>query len=142
MKYKYVGECDGNNDNGCFLDSCAHDCGCFIRVIDTDVPLSTYKSLEENGVYIHYVHEHYTDGTNLNFSIEFKNHNTQTGWYNDNHEFGDVHETMVASIKLAQWYLENPRRIELINSGYHEEEYRDYIQEHREYLKILTLGID
>ena len=33
QEYKYIGECNGNNDNGCFLDSPAHDCGCFIRVV-------------------------------------------------------------------------------------------------------------
>lgn len=30
QSYEYVGECKGNN-NGCFLDSCGHDCGCFVR---------------------------------------------------------------------------------------------------------------
>jgi hypothetical protein len=30
--FKYVGECKGNQ-NGCFLDSCGHDCGCFTRVV-------------------------------------------------------------------------------------------------------------
>jgi hypothetical protein len=24
-----IGECKGNNGNGCFMDSCGHDCGCF-----------------------------------------------------------------------------------------------------------------
>jgi hypothetical protein len=28
-----IGECKGNNGNGCFMDSCGHDCGCFIRVL-------------------------------------------------------------------------------------------------------------
>ncbi len=27
----YVGECNGNDDNGCFQDSSGHDCGCFNR---------------------------------------------------------------------------------------------------------------
>ena len=27
----YVGECNGNNDNGCFQDSSGHNCGCFKR---------------------------------------------------------------------------------------------------------------
>jgi hypothetical protein len=30
--FKYIGECKGNQ-NGCFLDSCGHDCGCFTRVV-------------------------------------------------------------------------------------------------------------
>ena len=30
--YDYVGECTGNNGNGCFMDSCGHNCGCFKRV--------------------------------------------------------------------------------------------------------------
>jgi hypothetical protein len=33
QEYEYIGECNGNNDNGCFLDSCGHDCGCFERVL-------------------------------------------------------------------------------------------------------------
>ena len=27
MKHTEI-ECTGNNDNGCFLDSCGHNCGC------------------------------------------------------------------------------------------------------------------
>jgi hypothetical protein len=134
MKYKYVGECDGNNNDGCFLDSCGHDCGCYIRVIDTDIPLSTYKSLEENGVYIHYIPEHYNDGTNLNFSIEFRKYKTQTGWYNDNHEFGDVLDTMTSSILLAKWEGENPRRIELINGSITDPEHYQYGEDLMEFL--------
>jgi len=26
------GECKGNNDNGCFMESPGHDCGCFKRI--------------------------------------------------------------------------------------------------------------
>jgi hypothetical protein len=29
--YEYIGECKGNNGNGCFMDSSGHDCGCFVR---------------------------------------------------------------------------------------------------------------
>ncbi len=32
QEFKYIGECKGNNDNGCFMDSPAHNCGCFTRV--------------------------------------------------------------------------------------------------------------
>jgi hypothetical protein len=32
-KQKYIGECNGNNGNGCFLDSPGHDCGCFVKVL-------------------------------------------------------------------------------------------------------------
>ena len=31
--YDYVGECKGNNGNGCFMDSCGHNCGCFKKQI-------------------------------------------------------------------------------------------------------------
>jgi hypothetical protein len=47
----------------------------YIQISDR-ITLDAYKELEENGVYIHYIPEHYTDGSNLNFSIEFKNQNT------------------------------------------------------------------
>lgn len=26
---EYIGECKGNDGNGCFMDSCGHNCGCF-----------------------------------------------------------------------------------------------------------------
>ena len=64
------------------------------------ITLETYKELEENGVYIHYIPEHYNDGTNLNFSIEFRKYKTQTGCSNWNstfrvfwnrHSFDDFH---------------------------------------------------
>lgn len=102
-----------------------------------EVTLETYKTLEDNGVYIHYVTEHYKDGTNLCFSIEFRNHNTQTGWYNDNHEFGDVHETMTKSLKFALWYLQCEKRISLINSGYHNPEYITYVNDKGVFLEYL-----
>lgn len=35
-KFKYVGECKGNNDEGCFMDSPGHACGCFTREIITN----------------------------------------------------------------------------------------------------------
>jgi hypothetical protein len=134
MEYVYKGECKGNNDNGCFLDSCGHDCGCFTREVVTSITLETYKELEDEGVYIHYIPEHYNDGTNLNFSIEFRKYKTQTGWYNDDHEFGDVLDTMTSSILLAKWYLENPRRIELINGSITDPEHYQYGEDLMEFL--------
>lgn len=80
--------------------------------------LHSFSDLESKDVYIHYRLDHYSDVSNLNFSIEFREFpGTQTCWYNDNHEFGNIEESMVASIKLAYWYLENPHRIEMINAS-------------------------
>jgi hypothetical protein len=31
IEMEYVGECNGNNDEGCFQDSSGHNCGCFKR---------------------------------------------------------------------------------------------------------------
>ena len=108
------------------------------------VTLEAYKTLEENGVYIHYSHEHYTDGTNVNFSIEFTKQKsfllkrTQTGWYNDNHEFGDVYETMYKSIQLALWYLEDPKRIELIDSAIYNDDYIMYVNDKAQFITNLN----
>jgi len=71
------------------------------------------RELEKQGVFIHYSHEHYTNGSNCNFSIEFTRHpyphrpedHYQTGWYGDNHEFGDTADVLEASIKMAKWLL-------------------------------------
>jgi len=103
--------------------------------------LSSLKTLEDNGVYIHYVPEHYKDGSNLNFSIEFTKHNTQTGWYNDDHEFGDVYDTTVKSIKLALWYLEDPKRIELIDGSLKDPEYVKYVNDLCDFLEPIVIPI-
>jgi len=100
--------------------------------------LNIYKTLEDNGVYIHYAPEHYTDGSNLSFSIEFTKYKTQTGWYNDDHEFGNVYDTKVKSIKLAQWYLEDPKRIELIDGSIGDREYINYLTELCNFLDNLS----
>ena len=101
------------------------------------VNLDEYKKLEDLGVYFHYSPELYDDGCNLNFSIEFKNYDTQTGWYNDNHEFGDVYSTMTKSIQLAYWYLEDPKRMEMIDSGYDNPDYTSYQVEVAEIINLL-----
>lgn len=103
--------------------------------------LSSIKTLEDNGVYIHYVPEHYNDGSNLNFSIEFTKYKTQTGWYNDDHEFGDVYDTTVKSIKLALWYLEDPKRIELIDGRIGDREYINYLTELCDFLDTIVTPI-
>ena len=104
----------------------------------SNVTLNTYKTLEDNGVYIHYAPEHYMDGSNLSFSIEFTKQKTQTGWYNDDHEFGDVYDTKVRSIKLAQWYLEDLKRIELIDGSIGDREYINYLTELCDFLDNLS----
>ena len=108
------------------------------------IDLESYSLLEEKGVFIHYSPEHCKDGTNTNFSIEFipnrdEMKRTQTGWYNDNHEFGNTSQTMIASVKIAFWYLEDSKRIQLINSGYHNPEYVKYIKELSDFLKTIII---
>jgi len=67
------------------------------------------SELEKKGVFIHTYIEHYPDGSNLNFNLEFKEKGFVTCSYGDNHEFGDCGEAMAAAIKLANWYLDNPQ---------------------------------
>lgn len=102
-----------------------------------NVILETYNLLEKYGVFIHYSPDHYEDGSNMLFSIEFTNQKTQTGWYNDNHEFGDVPRTLLCSLKLALWYLEDFTRIEMINSGYYNEQYSRYVEDKNKFLQTL-----
>lgn len=79
---------------------------------------------------INYGLDKYDDGNNLCFSIEFLNQpykdKKQTYWYNDNHEFGDEDRSRECSIKIAEWYLEDPWRIEMINSGYDNPKHTEY----------------
>lgn len=59
--------------------------------------------LEKKNVFIKYSYDYYDNGVNLNFSIEFRGWGTdfQTGWYGDNHEFGDVGRTLEKSVIIA-----------------------------------------
>jgi len=95
--------------------------------------------LEKQGVYIHTSIEHYPDGSNLNFSIEFRKHGKgkQTSWYGDNHEYGDIGRTMSCAVRLAQFYLEDPNRIEAINYGVHEDAYK-YVEQTSFFIHELT----
>lgn len=83
--------------------------------------LESFALLEEKNIFIHYDIEHYDDGCNLNFSIEFRDYpRAQTYWYNDNHEFGDIVDAMKASLAMAFWYAEDPERIKSLNGTYTE----------------------
>ena len=57
QEYKYIGECKGNNDNGCFMESPGHDCGCFKR-IQQEEPKQDYS-----GVHLRHCYQgEYEDG--------------------------------------------------------------------------------
>jgi hypothetical protein len=42
-EYNYIGECNGNKGNGCFMDSSGHDCRCFIRVLKEEPKQETLE---------------------------------------------------------------------------------------------------
>ena len=81
--------------------------------------------LRKKGVTIDFSNEWYTTGINCNWSVTFHNYlypekpgvktdafasrtrQWKTGWYGDNHEFGDVPQSMEAAVKFAYFMLEN-----------------------------------
>lgn len=71
------------------------------------------RKLESLGVFIHLSYDHYKDGSNCSFSIEFTKQEAypekhlQTGWYGDNHEFGDTADCIECAIRFANWLLED-----------------------------------
>jgi hypothetical protein len=75
------------------------------------------KKLKEKNVYIFFDHDFYKGGSNCNFSIAFRDIEKQTGWFGDNHEFGDVEDVMVAAIKLANFLLSEPEYIKAFFSN-------------------------
>lgn len=48
--------------------------------------------------------ETYPDGSNTLFSIKLGDQ--QTGWYNDNHDFGDEDAAIVAAKKIADYMID------------------------------------
>lgn len=69
------------------------------------------SNLERKGIFICLNYDHYPDGTNCNFSIQFTKTKNQTCWYGDNHEFGGTAETLIAAISFAKWFSEDDERI-------------------------------
>ncbi len=102
------------------------------RKVEESLGNISNDNLVTNDYIIHYGLDEYDDGNNLCFSIEFLNykykdgHNQQTYWFNDNHEFGDEYRSRECSIKIANWYLEDPWRIEMINSGWDNPKHDEY----------------
>ncbi len=68
------------------------------------------RDFEAKGVFIHLNHEHYSNGSNCNWAIELLDENRQrkyhSGWYGDNHEFGDTIGCYEAAFRLANFLLE------------------------------------
>ena len=74
------------------------------------------KKLKEKNVYIDFNHEYYPDGANCLFSINFLNtkfetgkDSDKTGWYGDNHEFGDTEDVMIKAIDVANFLISDEK---------------------------------
>lgn len=68
------------------------------------------RYLEGEGVFIHIQHEHYKNGSNCNWSVEFtkfEQRNNQTSWFGDNHEFGDTIDCYAAAFRIAHFLLKD-----------------------------------
>ena len=92
------------------------------------------NKLQLKNVFIHIEPEHYKNGSNACFSIEFRDYGEQTGWYGDNHEFGEFGDVMYAALELAEWYLEDDNRIKAINAPFND----FYVREERD-KKVFSL---
>lgn len=75
--------------------------------------LEQIADLESKGVFIDFSNETYKDGTNCNWQIEFTKEDHITMAYNDNHEFGDVAESMQKAVDYAYFLLNNPDILEM-----------------------------
>jgi hypothetical protein len=49
QEYEYIGQCNGNNENGCLMDSSVYDCGCFSRILKEE-PKKQKVIIVGNGV--------------------------------------------------------------------------------------------
>jgi hypothetical protein len=49
------GECTGNNDNGCFMESPGHDCGCFKRMYSEEEVIKIVEKSRETGLTAEYL---------------------------------------------------------------------------------------
>jgi hypothetical protein len=60
IQYELVGECKGNNDDGCFMNSCGHNCGCFEKI-----PKSIIGTQSNNPLFVaqRYIIDNFPEGT-------------------------------------------------------------------------------
>jgi len=91
--------------------------------------------LQSKNIFIHLGIDHYEDGSNVLFSIEFKDYSVQTGWYNDNHEFGDYGDVMESAIDIAYWFMEDEIRIKTIDGRFDDPIYREINKKVMSYYK-------
>ena len=106
--------------------------------------LERIRELEKQRVFIHLTYDHYDqfkegNGSNCNWSIEFRAIRKQTMWHGDNHEFGDTAECLLTAIEFAEWLLKSGKPEWYFISKY---ELVDNPEEHKEFWeaadKILT----
>lgn len=94
------------------------------------------NDLRSKGVTIDFSNEWYTTGINCNWSVTFHNYlypakpgdktdafssrtrQWKTGWYGDNHEYGEVAESMKAAVKFAYFMLENEEVLKMYFSNF------------------------
>lgn len=62
------------------------------------------KNILVNGITIKYFIQHYKDGSNLNFAFHWKELDEEfhTGWYGDNHEWGDPERVVGVTKRMAE----------------------------------------
>lgn len=131
--------------------------------------LEQIKDLASKGVTIDFSHDHYKNGINCNWSINFlRKHKFKklglkdwekwigTMWHGDNHEYGDPQESMQAAVRYAYFILENPIILEAMEMGRFPviQEHSDarekekkflrtlYTKEHREWIDKIDEKID
>lgn len=75
--------------------------------------LQQISDLESKGVFIDFSNEIYSDGTNCCWQIRFIKEDHVTMMYNDNHEFGNVAQSMQKAVDYAYFLLANKDVLEM-----------------------------
>ena len=62
QEYEYIGECKGNNDDGCFMNSSGHNCGCYTRKPIKQETLEEAAEREYPTIHEQYQYDAFIDG--------------------------------------------------------------------------------
>jgi hypothetical protein len=125
-EYKYIGECKGNDDNGCFMDSSGHNCGCFSRILKEEPKQETIEEVAErfyseqsesyeNAIeptfdYSRYLVTGFIDGAKLQAEIMYSEKEVRDLFNLYKEEFSIYRNLQILNVRFEEWFNENKKQ--------------------------------
>ena len=101
QEYEYIGECKGNNDDGCFMNSSGHNCGCYTRK-----PIKQETTLEEfaNKAYPFYGDVELREAIELGANWQQEQDKNKYSEEEVKHIVSEALQSSLVKFDLEQWF--------------------------------------